>query len=50
MKMNESGTKSKIQNIFMQLKRKIDLVRIRSRKIKSLIDTDNIIEEMNRLF
>jgi hypothetical protein len=39
-----TGTKSNVQSIFMSLKRKIDLVKIRSRKIKSLIDTDNIIE------
>ena len=50
MKENETSTKTKVQNIFIELKRKIDLVKIRSRKIKSLIDTDNIIEEMNRLF
>jgi len=50
MKQNGTNTKSKVQSIFMSLKRKIDLVKIRSRKIKSLIDTDNIIEEMNRLF
>jgi hypothetical protein len=32
------------------LKKEIDTTKTRSRKIKSLIDTDNIIEEMNRCF
>lgn len=32
------------------MKKEIDATKTRSRKIKSLIDTDNIIEEMNRCF
>lgn len=32
------------------MKRKIDLVKIRNKKVKCLVDTDNILEEMDRLF
>lgn len=32
------------------MKKDIDAAKLRSRKIKSLVDTDNIIEEMNRSF
>lgn len=35
---------------FEKLKNDIDAAKLRSRKIKSLVDTDNIIEEMNRSF
>jgi len=34
----------------LKLKYDIDSVKARSRKIKSIVDTDNIVEEMNRLF
>ena len=35
---------------FQNLKENIDKVKNRTRTIKSIIDTDNIIEEMNRFF
>jgi hypothetical protein len=47
---DKSSNGTKIKSIFSSLKRKIDLVKIRSKKVKSLVDTDNILEEMNRLF
>jgi hypothetical protein len=34
----------------MKLKKDIDAAKMISRKIKSIVDTDNIVEEMNRLF
>lgn len=39
-----------IKSIFTSLKAKIDRVKLRSRKIKSLVNNNNITEEMNRLF
>ncbi len=42
--------KSHLGPIFYNLKKKIDIVKMRSRKIKSLIDESNISSEMCRLF
>ena len=35
---------------FEKLKKKIELSKVRSRKIKSLVDSDNIVEETSRMF
>ena len=35
---------------FSALKKEIELSKAHSRKIKSLVDTDNVVEEMSRLF
>jgi hypothetical protein len=32
------------------LKKQVELTKTHSRKIKSLVDTDNVVEEMSRLF
>ena len=47
---DKSSNGTKIKYIFSNLKRKIDLVKIRNKKVKNLVDTANISEEMNRLF
>ena len=47
---DKSSNGTKIKYIFSNLKRKIDLVKIRNKKVKNLVDTANILEEMNRLF
>ena len=39
-----------IKGIFTALKTKIDKVKLRNRQIKSLVNNNNIMEEMNRLF
>lgn len=48
--LSNRNDRSKINNIFTTLKYKIDMVKYRSRKIKSLVNNNNIMEEMNRLF
>lgn len=48
--LSNRNDKNKINNIFTTLKSKIDMVKYRSRKIKSLVNNNNIMEEMNRLF
>ena len=48
--IKEEKNRENLQSLFSDLKRKIDLVKIRSKKIKCLVDSDNILEEMNRLF
>jgi hypothetical protein len=48
--MKEQKNSSKLKSLFSDLKRKIDLVKLRTKKVKCLVDTDNILEEMNRLF
>jgi hypothetical protein len=40
----------KIKDLFTTIKHKIDKVKFRTRKIKSLVNNNNIMEEMNRLF
>ena len=50
MDMKEQKNGQKLKSLFSDLKRKIDLVKIRTKKVKCLVDTDNILEEMNRLF
>lgn len=42
--------KDELEDEFMKLKKDIDAAKMISRKIKSIVDTDNIVEEMNRLF
>lgn len=46
----EKSNDNRIKDFFTTLKHKIDLVKFRTRKIKSLVNNSNIIEEMNRLF
>lgn len=41
---------SQLKNVFLKLKNDIEATKTRARKIKSMVDNDNIIEEMNRLF
>ncbi len=36
--------------VFLTLKKTIDIVKMKSRELRSLVDNNNIIEEMNRLF
>jgi hypothetical protein len=50
MDMKEQKNGQKLKSLFSDLKRKIDLVKLRTKKVKCLVDTDNILEEMNRLF
>lgn len=40
----------KIQKLFINLKSKIDNAKYRSRQTKSMVNTNNIMEEMYRLF
>jgi hypothetical protein len=47
---NKHNKKEELKRTFSQLKNDIDIVKARTRKIKSLVDTDNILEEMNRSF
>lgn len=46
----EGYREEELKRRFEKLKKDIDSSKARTRKIKSLIDTENIIEEMNRLF
>lgn len=46
----EKAPDGKIKDLFTKIKNKIDSVKFTSRKIKSLINNNNIVEEMDRLF
>lgn len=50
MSRKELNDGQELKCVFNELKRKIDLVKLRTKKIKCLVDNDNILEEMNRLF
>lgn len=47
---NKKNEKDKVKEFFINLKKKIDSVKLRNRQIKSLVNTNNLMEEMNRLF
>lgn len=41
---------TKTTKLFLELKDKIDIVKYKSRKVKSLTNTNNTLQEMDRLF